>query len=90
MAKIAPITDLKDYDSLLDKVSAGSPVYLTKNGHGAYSIRDIKDEEELEKTEAMIKLLCELNSGLQSVEKDGWLSEEEIKTKLNNRKLKYL
>ena len=90
MAKIAPITDLKNYDSLLGKVSAGSPVYLTKDGHGAYSIRDIKDEEEFEKTEAMIKLLCELNAGLQSVEKDGWLSEEEIKAKLNNRKLKYL
>lgn len=90
MANIRPVSDLKDYDSILNKVSAGSPVFLTKDGHGAYSIHDIKDEEDFEKAEAMIKLLCELNAGLQSVEKDGWLSEEEVKAKLNKRKQKYL
>ena len=49
MPNVRPITDLKNYDSLLENVSAGSLVYLTKNGRGAYSIRDIKDEEEFEK-----------------------------------------
>ncbi|MBQ2593834.1 MAG: prevent-host-death protein [Candidatus Riflebacteria bacterium] len=89
MPNVRPITDLKNYDSLLENVSAGSPVYLTKNGRGAYSIRDIKDEEEFEKAEAMIKLLCELNTGLHSVEKEGWLTEEEVKNNLKNRRLKY-
>ncbi len=34
-------------------MTVGSPVYLTRNGHGAYSIRDIKDEENFQKAEAM-------------------------------------
>ncbi len=41
-------------------------IYLTKNGRGAYSIRDIEDEEEFMKVEAMIKLLYELNAGIRS------------------------
>ena len=34
----------------------------------------------------MIKLLCELNTGLHSVEKEGWLTEEEeVKNNIKNR-----
>ena len=54
MPIIAPVSDLRNYGSVLEKVSIGSPVYLTRNGHGAYSIRDIKDEEAFQKAEAMI------------------------------------
>lgn len=71
MATIAPVSDLRNYGSVLEKVSAGSPVYLTRNGHGAYSIRDMKDEENFQKAEAMIQLLCELNAGIRSVEEEG-------------------
>ena len=34
MAVIIPISDLRNYNQVLEKVSVGSPVYLTKNGHG--------------------------------------------------------
>ena len=45
MPKIVPISDLRNYPSVLQKVSVGSPVYLTKNGRGAYAISDIADLE---------------------------------------------
>ena len=31
MPVIKPITDLRNYNQVLEKVSVGSPVYLTKN-----------------------------------------------------------
>ena len=30
MPKIAPVSDLRNYGSVLENVSTGSPVYLTK------------------------------------------------------------
>lgn len=86
MPTIAPVSDLRNYGSVLDKVSSGSPVYLTRNGHGAYSIRDMKDEENFQKAEAMIQLMCELNAGIRSAEKDGWVSEEEFNNHLKSRR----
>ena len=82
MPTITPISDLRNYGTVLEKVEEGSPVYLTKNGHGAYSIRDIRDEERFQKAEAMIKLLSELNRGIRSAEENGWISEEEMRERL--------
>lgn len=86
MPTITPISELRNYGNVLDKVSAGSPVYLTRNGHGAYSIRDMKDEENFEKAEAMIRLLCELNAGIRSGEEQGWISEEDFMSHIRNRR----
>ena len=36
MPVIKPISDLRNYNQVLEKVSVGSPVYLTKNDHGCY------------------------------------------------------
>ena len=80
MPTIAPVSDLRNYGSILEKVSTGSPVYLTRNGHGAYSIRDMKDEENFKKAEAMIQLMCELNAGIRSAEEEGWVSEDEFRS----------
>ncbi|MBQ6441335.1 MAG: prevent-host-death protein [Lachnospiraceae bacterium] len=87
MPTIAPISALRNYGNVLDKVSVGSPVYLTRNGYGVYSIRDMKDEEAFEKAEAMIQLLCELNAGIRSAEEEGWISEEEFRNHMHNRRL---
>lgn len=78
MPTITPISDLRNYGNVLDKVREGSPVYLTRNGHGAYSIRDMKDEENFKKAEAMIQLMSELNAGIRSADDEGWISEEEF------------
>ena len=76
MLSIAPISDLRNYGNVLEKVDVGSPVYLTKNGRGAYSIRTIEDEEKFQKAEAMIRLFSELNAGIRSAGEDGWISED--------------
>ena len=86
MPTITPISDLRNYGNVLDKVSEGSPVYLTRNGRGAYSIHDISDEENFQKAEAMIQLLCELNAGIRSAEEEGWISEEDFRKHFHNRR----
>ena len=86
MATIAPVSDLRNYGNVLEKVSVGEPVLLTRNGHGAYSIRDIVDEEHFQKAEAMIRLMCELNAGIRSVEDEGWVSEKALQEHFRNRR----
>ena len=78
MPKIYPVSDLRNYGAVLEEVSYGSPVYLTRNGRGAYSIRTMEDEEKIQKADAMIRLLCELNAGIRSGEEDGWMSTDEV------------
>ena len=86
MPTITPISDLRNYGNVLDKVREGSPVYLTRNGHGAYSIRDMKDEENFKKAEAMIQLMSELNAGIRSADDEGWISEEEFADHFRSRR----
>lgn len=86
MTTIAPVSDLRNYGSVLEKVRTGSPVYLTRNGHGAYSIRDMKDEENFQKAEAMIQLMCELNASIRSASEEGWISEDEFLNHFRNKR----
>ena len=86
MAEIVPISDLRNYGTILEKVEKDKPVYLTRNGHGVYSIRDIQDEENFQKAEAMIHLLCEINAGIRSAEEEGWISEEDFIAHFKNRR----
>lgn len=77
MPNISPISDLRNYGQVLDKVTPGSPVYLTKNGRGEYSIHRIEDDEEFEGARAMARLLGELNAGFVSDEED-WVSDDDL------------
>lgn len=86
MAIIAPVSDLRNYGNVLEKVESGSPVYLTRNGRGAYSIRTIEDEENFQKAEAMIQLMCELNAGIRSGEEEGWISEDDFRNHFKERR----
>ena len=79
MASIAPVSDLRNYNTVLDKVSVGSPVYLTVNGRGKYTIRDIEEDAEFEKTKAMLRLMCELNEGRRSGEEEGYVSADDVR-----------
>ena len=83
---ITPISDLRNYGKVLEQVSVNSPVYLTRNGKGAYSIRDIADEERFQKAEAMIRLLSELNAGIRSGEEQGWYTDDEAAEYLKARR----
>ena len=79
MPKIVPISDLRNYSSVLDSVAVGSPVYLTKNGKGRYAIIDISEQEEYEKAKAALQLMCELEKGKRSGEEKGWVSSEDVR-----------
>jgi len=79
MPNIKPVSDLRNYNDVLRDVAAGSPVFLTKNGRGRYALMDI---EEYEKTQAVIKLMSELNKGKKSGETDGWLTLDDVESEL--------
>ena len=86
MPNIRPVSDLRNYASVLMEVHEDEPVYLTKNERGAYAIVDISEQENYEKKKAALKLMCELQKGRVSGEQDGWLSEEDIE---NHFKVKF-
>jgi len=74
MPQILPVSDLKNYSEVLNRCNTGSPVYLTKNGRGKYVVQSIEDYEKLLAT---VRLLSELNKGIESLRKEGGLSIEE-------------
>lgn len=86
MPTIAPISELRNYGQILDKVEAGKPVYLTKNGHGEYSIHKIEDDELFDKARAMVRLMNELNEGFLSGEESGWISDDDVDKHFQNKR----
>ena len=78
MPNIVPISELRNYGQILEKVKPSSPVFLTKNGHGVYSLHSIEDDEQFEKAKAMVTLLTELANGFRSGEEKGWLTDEDL------------
>ncbi len=76
MPNIVPVSDLRNYKTVLDQVVYGNPVYLTKNGHGEYAIVDLKELDELR---ALKSLFNELERGEASARKEGWLSLDDVK-----------
>ena len=79
MPNIRPISELRNYASLLESVAPGDPVFLTRNGHGAYAIISISDQEDYEKTKAALQFMCEMNRGIQAGERDGWLNADQLR-----------
>ena len=45
MPVIKPVSDLRNYNTVLQDVDLGVPVFLTKNGRGRYVLLDIADYE---------------------------------------------
>ena len=54
------------------------PVYLTKNGHGVYSLHSIEDDETYEKAKAVVSLMTELAKGFGTGGDGEWLTDEEL------------
>ena len=81
MINIKPVSDLRNYNSVLEKVEVGNPVYLTKNGNGEYVIYDIKDQERFDKLEKAVKLMADLLEGRESGEKDGYTNLSDLRKK---------
>ena len=79
MPNILPVSDLRNYKTVLGQVAYGNPVYLTKNGRGDYAIVDMKELDELR---ALKSLFSELEKGEISARKDGWISLDEAEKRL--------
>ena len=83
MPNIKPVSDLRSYNEVLRDVAVGEPVFLTKNGRGRYAIVDM---EEYERTNALLKLLSELERGEESAKNGETRSLDEVMTMLGVRK----
>ena len=85
MPNIKPISDLRNYASVLETVEVGKPLYLTKNGRGMYTVMDMKEQEEQQKKAELydqMQAKLELMEGKISGESEGWVSAEEAKEML--------
>lgn len=85
MPIIKPISDLRNYGEVLRDVAVGSPVFLTKNGHGRYAVLDINEYKELAEMVAWKTLSAELEKGRLSGEEEGWISSEQVRKNLKER-----
>lgn len=69
MPNIKPISDLRNYNEALSDVSAGEPVFLTKNGRGKFAVLDIDDYQKMTSS---LQLMAQLDEGERSTQKHGW------------------
>ena len=76
MFAIKPVSDLRNYNEVLQDVADESPVFLTKNGRGSYVVITIKDYEKLTATKT---LFTELKKGEDSAKEKGWLSTKDVR-----------
>ena len=75
MPAIMPVSTLRSYTEVLDDVRPGSPVFLTKNGHGRYAILDMEDYDRLMDER---RLFSELERGRMSGESEGWVASADV------------
>ncbi|HBW14403.1 MAG TPA: prevent-host-death protein [Proteiniclasticum sp.] len=77
MSNIRPVSDLRNYNDMLNAYREDAPVYLTKKGRGKYVLMDIEDNE---KVKATLKLMAHIEEGEKSSREDGWMSMEDIES----------
>ena len=76
MIAIKPVSDLRNYNEVLQDVADDSPVFLTKNGRGCYAVITIRDYEKLTATK---NLFAELQKGEDSAKEKGWLDASDVR-----------
>jgi len=77
-----PISELKNYTSVINQVSYGNRIYLTKNGHGKYAIIDMKELDELDRQKSLLQLMGKLNDAKASVKEEGTIPSEDLEAEL--------
>ncbi|AJA48798.1 hypothetical protein CPAST_c27310 [Clostridium pasteurianum DSM 525 = ATCC 6013] len=79
MPNIKPVSDLRNYTEVLKEVTEDSPVYLTRNGRGEYSIIKFK---ELDKLKVIVRLLAKMEEEEKSAREKGWISADDAESAL--------
>ena len=82
MPNIKPISDLRNYTDVLKEVDISSRVYLTRNGRGEYGILTMEEIDELDRLKAIYTLNKKLQEAEDVAEREGWISEEDLKKEL--------
>ena len=82
MPNIKPISDLRNYTAVINEVTYGNRVYLTRNGHGKYGILTMEEIDELDKYRAAYMLLTKLKEAEEEAEREGYISAEDVEKKL--------
>ena len=85
MPNIKPISELRNYGEVLRDVAVGSPVFLTKNGHGRYAVLDIEEYKVYEKSLAWRRLETELDKGRRSGEEKGWIPASNVRKRVEDK-----
>ena len=76
MPIIKPVSELRNYPSVLKDVKVGEPIYLTKNGAGRYVLMDIADYANVAAAE---RLNHELMCGRLAGETQGWITKDAMR-----------
>ncbi len=77
---IKPISDLRNYNTVLKDCKVDSPVFLTKNGRGRYVIMDA---EQYDAIMAEMRLMSKIVKAEQRIENgESYLDMSELKKKL--------
>lgn len=82
MPAIMPVSSRRSYTEVLEGVRPGSPVFLTKNGHGRYAILDMADYDRMAAEQT---LFSELQLGRMSGESDGWIPASDVRARFTKR-----
>lgn len=83
MPAIFPVSDLKNYYSaIVNNVSYGNRVYLTKNGVGKCAMVDMRELEDLDKQKAVLNLMTKLTDARASVSEAGGINAEKLEKEL--------
>ncbi|HSX42916.1 MAG TPA: type II toxin-antitoxin system prevent-host-death family antitoxin [Candidatus Saccharimonadales bacterium] len=80
MPTILPISDLRNYTDVLNRVDVDKPVYLTRNGRGTYVISKLDDYDREATAE---QLVAEIKKGEESAKNGVAVSIEDVAKSLN-------
>ena len=62
MLQIRPVSELRNYNKVLDKVKKDNPVFLTKNGYGKFALIDIEEYDEFTTALELVNKLKKLKN----------------------------
>lgn len=82
MPNIKPISELRNYTAVINEVTYGNRVYLTRNGHGECAIIDMKELDELDHQKALYQLMCRLSEAETSIRDEGTISADDLEREL--------
>ena len=82
MPTIMPISELRNYTKVVNRVNYGNRVYLTKNGYDQITLINTKELDEIEKELALYRFKLEMEKGERSILEEGAVSSEDLKKEL--------